>query len=91
MRLTKQDAERIAKKLKAVRKTRRRAHDLCVVYCGDLRVAQFGIRRGSSKDAGHGHIPDNLGLSPRETRLLAECPLSREEYCAKAASKSGDG
>lgn len=81
--ITKQLAEAIAIKLRAVVKRRKRkAHDLAVIYHGDLRVVSFGIRRGSRRDAGHDHVMSDLHLSPHDCRRLAQCPMSREEWIA---------
>ena len=86
--ITKELALKIAKKLGAkIDRSAGKAHDLAMVYHdGDL-VAQFGIRRGSRKDAGHGHIPRDLRIRPREARLLAQCPLTREGWLAILAEK----
>jgi len=78
--LTRDDAQRIVSKLKATVRTSRRAHDLAEVWEGDKIVVRFGIRRGSSKDTPHGHIPHDLFLRPHEAKDLARCPLGRAEY-----------
>ncbi len=78
--ITKEHAYSIAKKLRAQVVTGRKAHDRAFVYHGDVVIAQFGIRRGSKKNAGHGHIPADLGIGPHDTLRLANCPMSREEY-----------
>jgi hypothetical protein len=57
-----------------------KAHDLVCIYYKGLRIASFGIRRGSKHDQGHGHIPKELHLSPRQTVLFAQCTLSIEQW-----------
>ena len=78
--ITKELALRIVRKLGAQVTASRKAHDLARVYHEEKLVAQFGIRRGSRKDSGHDHIPRDLSLRPNEARLLAECPLTREDW-----------
>jgi hypothetical protein len=57
------------------------------VYEKDKVVATFGLRRGSSKNLGHDHIPEALYIRPREAKLLGQCPLSRDEWVAILAKK----
>lgn len=79
--ITKELAVKIVSKLEAVELTTRgAAHDIYGVYHEDVLVARFGIRRGSRKDAGHDHIPGELGVSVGFARLLAQCPKSRDDY-----------
>jgi hypothetical protein len=86
--ITKELALRIVKKLKAeIRPRPNRPHDLACVFEGDKLVAHFGLRRGSSKNLSHDHIPDDLHVRPREARLLGQCPLSRDEWVAILAKK----
>ncbi len=77
--ITKDHAKKIAKKLKAVIDQSPKAHDLACTCHGGRLIATFGIRRGSRKSLGHGHIPEDLQLSPHDTLRLANCPMSREE------------
>lgn len=86
--ITKELALRIVKKLKAEIIVRsNRPHDLANVYEKDKVVATFGLRRGSSKNLGHDHIPEALYIRPREAKLLGQCPLSRDEWVAILAKK----
>lgn len=86
--ITKELALRIVKKLKAEIIVRsNRPHDLAKVYEKDKVVATFGLRRGSSKNLGHDHIPEALYIRPREAKLLGQCPLSRDEWVAILAKK----
>lgn len=79
-RIDKEHARKIVKKLGANVQTGRKAHDLAQVVVDGVLVAAFGIRRGSAKNLGHGHIAHDLFLSPHDTIRLANCPLSREEW-----------
>jgi len=79
--ITKELALKIAKKLKAnIKRRSNKAHDIAEIYHEGNLVTQFGIRRGSNKNLGHDHIPRDLHIQPREARLLAECPLSRDDW-----------
>ena len=79
MKLDKEDAEKIRKKLKAKIDTSTGAHDLAVVYVKGEPVASFGIRRGR-KGLGHMHIPGDLQIRPRDAKRLATCPMKREDW-----------
>jgi hypothetical protein len=79
-RIDKEHARKIVKKLGADVQTGRKAHDLARVVVDGVLVTTFGIRRGSSKSLGHGHIAHDLFLSPHDTIRLANCPMSREEW-----------
>ena len=85
--LTKQHAQKIVEKLNAKIHTGKKAHDLAVVYYEGKRVASFGVRRGSSKDLGHDHIPHDLHVSPHNCMNLAQCPMSREDWIKMMAAK----
>ena len=90
--ITKELALRIVKKLKAKMHTRPdRPHDLACVFEGGKLIAQFGIRRGSNKEQGHDHIPDQLFVRPREAKLLGQCPLSREAWVKILTEKGMTG
>ena len=78
--ITKELALEIVKKLKAKVVKRAKPHDIAVVRHEGKIVAQFGVRRGSRKDLGHDHIPEQIFLSPRQARELGRCPLSREDW-----------
>lgn len=86
--LTKRHARAIAKKLGTVPHQKKgRPHELHQVFEDGKVIAFFGIRHGSKKDAGHGHLPSALHLTPRDTRLLADCPMSRKEWIGKLKEK----
>lgn len=85
--VTREHADRIVSKLKASVDRGRGAHDLANVYYQDNLVLQFGIRRSSRKDTGHGHLPEDLHLSPHHTLRLANCPMSYEEWVERMKQK----
>lgn len=86
--ITRELADKIVKKLGAQVEARpRKAHDLAHVRVDGKIVALFGLRRGSSKEAGHDHIPDALHVSPRDAKLLGQCPMSRDEWVEKLRAK----
>ncbi len=79
--ITRQPAMQIVKKPGANVSVRGgRAHDWAEIQHEGKIVATFGIRRGSRKDAGPGHIPSQLNLTPRQTRLLGQCPMTKDEW-----------
>lgn len=77
--ITKEHAERIARKLEAVIEAGAK-HDLAKIYYNDRMVAQYGIRRGSKKDAPHSYIPGQIFVGKTDCLGLAQCPLSRDEW-----------
>ncbi|MFZ1935853.1 MAG: hypothetical protein WCB27_19050 [Thermoguttaceae bacterium] len=86
--ITKELAEKIAAKLQAVSSLKKnRPHDLFLVYHENRLIAHFGIRRSSKKDQGHDHVPGEIHVSPNQARLLAQCPMSREEWIAEMIRK----
>lgn len=79
--ITKELAEKIAKKLRAeVVVPKSGPHDIAYVYHRGVLVAQFGIRRGSEKDKGHDHIPRDLHIGPNKARLLGQCPWKLKDW-----------
>jgi hypothetical protein len=92
--ITKELALKIVQKLGArLESGSGRDHDFALVYHRGKMVAKFGIRRGSKKDLGHDHIPGQLHIRMGQARLLAQCPLSRDDWIAILAEKGlvGDG
>jgi hypothetical protein len=87
MSLNKDDAKKIATKLRANIVKRRRGHDLAEVWVDGLWIASFGIRRGSRRDQGHDHIPNELHISAKDARNLALCPMSRDDWLEKMEDK----
>src|SRR5438309_1051543 len=84
--LNKDDAQEIAKKLKA-RMHSGSAHDIAVIEYDGIYVAEFGIRRGSRRDQGHGHIPRAIHLNLRDALSLARCTLSYEQWLQRMKEK----
>ncbi len=84
--ITKELADKIAKKLKAAFFSSG-AHDIACVFHNDKIIASFGIRRGSEKDKGHDHIPRDLHIGPNKARLLGQCPMSRDEWISIMRAK----
>jgi hypothetical protein len=79
--ITKEDAKDIVKKFKAHVDTQNCTHhDMAIITYNGKIVKTFGISRSPRKDKGHGHIPNDLAISPRQTKLLAQCHLEVEEY-----------
>jgi len=78
--ITKELADKIAKKLQAVQLSPGGAHVLMGIYHNGLLVAQFGIRRGSEKDKGHDHVQKQIKVSTRFAKELAICTKSREQW-----------
>ena len=74
--ITKEHAEKIADKLEAVIESGAK-HNLAKIYYNNKKVAQYGIQRGSKKDALHTYIPGQIHVSKKDCLLLAQCPLSR--------------
>jgi hypothetical protein len=85
--ITKDQAKKIAKKLRAKIDTSGKAHDLAIVYYQGRRIASFGIRRGSKKDLPHPHIPDDLHINLHNAVQLANCPLRLEQWLEMLAAQ----
>ncbi|OGL45950.1 MAG: hypothetical protein A2161_00970 [Candidatus Schekmanbacteria bacterium RBG_13_48_7] len=47
---------------------------------GEILITEFNIRRGSSKNIGHGHLKEDLLINTYQVLELARCPLSREAW-----------
>jgi hypothetical protein len=79
--ITKELAIKICDKLQGVlMPTKNAVHDVYGVYYNNQLIAQFGIRHGSNKEAGHDHIQKALNVSTGFTKQLAICTKSREDY-----------
>ena len=86
MTFTKDHAEAIARKLKAVMVAVRK-HDLAVVKHNGRTIAYFGIRRGSRRDQGHDYVPGQIHVTRQQATLLAQCPMSLEDWLAVMREK----
>ena len=73
------DAWAIQKKLKAQTFEGRKPHTLVQFRHNGVIAIQFGIRRGSG-ELGHGHIPKEMKISPRQCREFANCNISVDQY-----------
>jgi hypothetical protein len=78
--ITKELALKIARKLGAQIEKTKAAHDIWAIRHNGKLITTFGIRRASSKDTGHDHIPDAIFLRPHGARSLGQCSISREEW-----------
>lgn len=70
---------KIVKKLRAILVPCKH-HDIYEVRENGVVIGKIGISR-SSKERGHGHIPDDLFITRPQTMELAQCSLSRSDYC----------
>lgn len=86
-KLNKAHAEAIARKLEAIYKEGRE-HTLAILYVDNVRIGQFGIRRGSRKDQGHDYIPRQIFFPAGDCLRLAECTLNRPDWI-KALTAQG--
>lgn len=77
--ITKQMAEIIAVKLAAT-ELHKTEHDFQQVFHEGKLVATFGIRRGSKKDSGHDHIPNQLHCTTGFAKEIAKCTKWKKEY-----------
>lgn len=78
--LNKAHAEVIAAKLGATYKEGR-DHTLAILYVNNVRIGQFGIRRGSKKDSlGHDYIPQQIFFPSGHCLKLAQCTLNRPDW-----------
>lgn len=79
--ITKELAIKIVGKLEAVDVTEKGdERDEYVVSHEGVIAAQFGIRRGSRRDAGHDHIAGELGLGSNFAKQRGQCPKSCDDY-----------
>ncbi len=90
--ITKNGAEEIEEKLrkKAPKKSGRqkfevttregREHTIVAISYEGVFVGQYGIKRGSRRDAGHGWVPDQIHLTPHKAHELATCSMSVDGY-----------
>ena len=62
--------------------TKNAVHDVYGVYHNDQLIAQFGIRRGSSKDTGHDHVQKELNVSTGFAKQIGTCKKYRSDYLA---------
>lgn len=82
-KITKADANKIAKKLKAMVDRPKGAHDIAYIEHEGKEIASFSIRRGSGEHLGHDHIAHDLHMGRHDTKSMAQCSISREEGIEK--------
>lgn len=85
--LTKDHAYAIAKKLGAEIESASGAHDYAIIYHEGKFVAKFGIRRGSSRNQSHAHIPKDISVGPHFAMELAVCTKSQGDWVKQAKNK----
>jgi len=87
--ITKELAEKIAKKLQAktLPSSPKSAHDVMGIFHNQILIASFGIRRGSEKDKGHDHVQKEIRVSSRFAKELGICTKSREQWIAAMIEK----
>jgi hypothetical protein len=97
--LTKDDAEEIARKLRRGRPTigrqrfevveqSRGGYRWISISYGGRRLARYGIKHGSRRNAGHDWIPGQIHLSDSEAYDFAKCHLSIDGYIDILARKN---
>src|SRR5438093_704188 len=85
--ITKELAEKIVRKLGAVRLQSGGAHEIYGVLENGVLIASFGLRRGSEKEKGHDHIPNDLHVGPGFAKALAQCTKSKKEWLQAMKNK----
>ena len=90
--VTKDDAREIARKLRrdapktagrqkfVVTETEGRDHTLVKLSYAGRVIGQYGIRRGSRRDAGHGGLLGQIHLTARQAYDFAKCHLTVDGY-----------
>jgi len=86
-KITREHAEAIAKKHGGTRIKGAKAHDQVLITFGNKLIAQFGIRRSSRKDIGHGHVPGALYVTPRYAWELGTCSKSKQQWLDQMGAK----
>jgi len=82
-KVTLEHAWKIIRKLKARESIiYSKHHKLFDVLDGNQVVLSFGISHTRKKSKPQSHLPELLRLNARDTKLLAECQISRDEYLA---------
>jgi uncharacterized protein YkuJ len=86
--ITNELALKIVNKLKAMPvASASKKRDLYAVEHDGRVVATISIRRASEKDKGHDYIPRDLHISPRQAKLLGQCPWKRVDFIAALQEK----
>ncbi len=79
--ITLEHTKKIIKKLKAEQSQRSSKHHkfFDVLHNGKI-VTSLGVSHSPKKDKPHDHIPNQLFLSRGDTKKMAECNISQEQY-----------
>ncbi|MBZ5664850.1 MAG: hypothetical protein LAO30_09630 [Acidobacteriia bacterium] len=81
--ITKEIALKICKKLEGREISKKNAvHDVWGIFFNGQLIAQFGIRRGSNKEAGHDHVPRSLNINAGFAKQIGTCTKYRDDYLA---------
>ena len=81
--VTKELAERIVKKLGAKPSRSQRPgspHELYGFEVGGVVVLTLSLRRGSNRESGHDHVPEELHTGPHNAREFWQCNISVKKY-----------
>jgi hypothetical protein len=87
--ITRELADKIAKKLRAQIRSKGKAHDYALVYHGGKLIASFGIRQGSKKSLGHDHVPGRLYISQSKTSSVARPMPAKTGRVARDPRRKG--
>ena len=81
--VNKELAEKIVKKLGAKPSRSRRPgspHELYDFEVGGVLVLTLSLRRGSNRESGHDHIPEELHLRPHNASKFGQCNITLKQY-----------
>lgn len=78
--ITRDVAEKIAKKLDAEIDPSNSAHHIAYIHFNGRVVASFGLRRSSKRDKGHGHVPKDLMVNQSFALELGRCTKYRDDW-----------
>jgi hypothetical protein len=79
--ITKERALKIRDKLGGVPiTTKNDVHDMYGVFHNGRLIAQFGIRRGSKKEAGHDHVQKELNVPTGFAKQISNCTRYLQDY-----------
>lgn len=86
-KLNKQHAKKIISKLKGESsKTTCKHHDMYDIFNEDGEyLTSLGLSHSPKKDKGHGHIPDELGVSQKFAMEIGVCTKYRDDWLEEIA------
>ena len=86
--INKEDAEIITKKLEGEKREKRgKKHVIVQIYHNGILIAHYGISRSSNRNSGHGHIPSQIHVSPRQAQLISQCHWYRNDWLEELERK----